>query len=390
MNILYVGNFRLPRYDAAAARVVTIGKALCESGHRVSFISWGGKYNEYDRSSDGDYYISKMPYIVTNEIDGKSFLEKLGQKIHRGNKTLKIIKKLYVKPDAIITYNTPYGFNKKLFKYCRKRNISLIADITEWYDDNELKLLDRIPNKLNMTKFYKSISNIVSISSYLKNYYNEINSIVIPALVDHNDAKWHNQNTFKLDSFEGITLIYAGNPAKKDKLHVAVAATQTLINQGAKVRFIIAGCERKKYLKVFSMLYPDLTLSSNIIFLGRIDQEKIPALYGEADFMVLLREDNRKSEAGFPTKFTESMMSGTPVICNLTSDLGDYLIDGYNGFIVEDDSLESCLEVLKAKVLNLSPEKIKKMKYNARETGIRKLDYRNYTVKLNYFINNLA
>ena len=131
-------------------------------------------------------------------------------------------------------------------------------------------------------------------------------------------------------------------------------------------------------------------MSSNIIFLGRIDQEKIPALYGEADFMVLLREDNRKSEAGFPTKFTESMMSGTPVICNLTSDLGEYLIDGYNGFVVENDSLESCLEVLKAKVLNLSLEKIKKMKYNARETGIRKLDYRNYTEKLNYFINNLA
>lgn len=390
MDILYIGAFRLPKYDAAAARVLTIGKALKESGHHISYLSWGGKYIESNISTDGKYKIDGMPYHITNEMDGRTISEKLFLKLRRGFRTLEYIKSLDRKPDLIITYNTPYKFNRKILNFCKENKIKLVSDITEWYDNNELNLWDSIPNWLNMTKMYRRFPNIISISSYLANFYSNDHTIIVPALADYKEEKWYRKGNLKLDSFNGITLIYAGTPAKKDKLHIAVAATQMLINEGAKIRFIIAGCEREKYMKAFSGLYPNLMLSSNIIFLGRVDQDMIPALYEQADFMVLLREKNRKSEAGFPTKFTESMMSGTPVICNLTSDLGKYITDGYNGFVLKDDSLEACIEVLRKKVLNLSTEEIQEMKCNAKKTGIGRLDYRNYTEKLNHFINNLA
>ena len=56
-----------------------------------------------------------------------------------------------------------------------------------------------------------------------------------------------------------------------------------------------------------------------------------------ADFAMFLRDDNRVSRAGFPTKFVESISAGVPVITNKTSNIEDYLIPGKNGFFVDID-----------------------------------------------------
>lgn len=389
MNILYVGAFRLPKFDAAATRVLSIGKALKATGHTISFISWGGEYEEEHRDKNGLYFIEGMNYRISGDIDAASVLDKLKTKLLRGDKSMGFIKRMSPQPDIIITYNVGTRFNMKIHKYCKYRNIKLIGDLTEWYDNKELKAIDFLSNWWNMTKIYRNYQYLISISSYLSSYYSQAKSIVIPALADCEDRKWIDTKSIPIEPFEGITLIYAGTPAKKDSLHKAVAAVQKLIDNGSPLRFIIAGCEKDKYSGIFKTYYPELSLSSNIIFLGRIDQDKIPELYQAADFMILMREKNRKSDAGFPTKFTESMMSGTPVICNLTSDLGKYVTDGLNGFIVSENSVEACMTTLKDKVLPLSRSQIQEMKQNAKEIGLKKFDYRNFVIPLDRFINNL-
>ncbi len=42
MRIIYIGSFRFPTFDAAAARVLNNAKAIAKSDHEVSVISWGG------------------------------------------------------------------------------------------------------------------------------------------------------------------------------------------------------------------------------------------------------------------------------------------------------------------------------------------------------------
>ena len=65
--------------------------------------------------------------------------------------------------------------------------------------------------------------------------------------------------------------------------------------------------------------------------------------------------------AGFPTKFSESLACGTPVLTNISSDLGKYLKDGVNGYemnITSNEALTSSLE----KALSLGREELKRMK----------------------------
>ncbi len=84
-------------------------------------------------------------------------------------------------------------------------------------------------------------------------------------------------------------------------------------------------------------------------------------LVGKADFTVLVREDRRQSNAGFPTKFVESFASGTPVIANLTSDLGQHLRDGETGLACASNDVDSLAATLR-RALSLDVEAKRRMR----------------------------
>ena len=79
------------------------------------------------------------------------------------------------------------------------------------------------------------------------------------------------------------------------------------------------------------------------------------------------------------------MAAGTPVITNLTGDIGLYLKDNSNGFIVNKDIIYS-LENIFTKIININKEDKSKMRENARQTAEKYYDYRNYKDKMINFL----
>ena len=390
MRIVYIGSFRLPNFDAAAARVLNVARALRLAGHEVNFISWGGKERECDLCHDGVFRIDGFVYEVTHELDPRGgIIKKLKGRLLRGYKTRSILCERLGQYDVIITYNG--NMARWLVGFARRHNIKLISDLTEWYDNNELKVIDRLSYEYNMKLVQARIKNKIVISHYFNDYYRMTNNIVIPASCDATEAKWRQgveAAKMKAGCFDGITLIYAGTPARKDVIHHAINAVQRLIDEGANIRFLIVGVERERYMQNYADLLLKKVLSGKIQFLGRVSQDEVPSYYALADFMVLLRELSRKSNAGFPTKFAESFTSGTPVIANLTSDLDMYLLDGLTGFVVTEPSEKCFYEVLKNKVIKLSSESIEQMKHNVRQEANR-LDYHYFVEPLSKFMNEL-
>ena len=189
MNIIYLGTFRLPNYDAAAARVLGVAKALRESGHRVSFISWGGRYQPEDKAMDGVYRTSGFQYIITNELDaGVNFRTKLKGVLSRGRVTKQLLNNWPEKIDVIITYNGSLIY--WLLKFCKRNGIKLINDMTEWYSYAEQRPAEWIPYAYNMLVVQKRVANKIVISSYLNRYYSKTHNVIVPATSDGEEAKW--------------------------------------------------------------------------------------------------------------------------------------------------------------------------------------------------------
>lgn len=390
MNIIYVGAFRLPNKDAAAARVLSNAKAMKALGHCITFISWGGEYRDEDLQSDGKYRVDGMEYIITREIDASgSFFNKLYSVFVRGKLSFELIKNAITKPDLIILYNADGGWTQKILGYCKSNGIKLANDITEWYSNNELHFWDIIPYYINMHYVQKKVKNKILISKYLCNYYDASNNVYLPPLCDQSEPKWSlNIKDERVPTFAGITLFYAGNPARKDCVHTVINVVNKLCHQGKKLRFIIAGPEKDVYINQYHDILDGGKLHDNIVFLGRVSQDSIPAYYKCADFMILLREPSRKNMAGFPTKFAESISSGIPVIANNTSDLDDYIVDNETGFIIPSQDADSLEKIIVDKVLNLSRNEIEKMK--ADTVAMKSVfDIRTYQTSINSFLSNL-
>lgn len=390
MKIIYIGSFRLPNGDAAAPRVLNVARALRLAGHEVSFISWGGEERACDLCPDGKYRVDGFEYEVTHELDAKGgILQKVRTKLTRGSRTKKILKERLGEYEAIISYND--SIIRWLVGFTKKYQLKLISDLTEWYDNNELKVTDWLPYAWDMKRTEMLVKNKIVISHFFDDYYSTTNNIIVPATCDASETKWKQgvaEAKEKVGEFDGITLIYAGTPARKDAVHYAINAVQRLIDEGAAIRFLIVGAEREQYLKNYADLLKKSELSERIQFLGRVPQEEVPSYYALADFMVLLRESNRKSNAGFPTKFAESFTSGTPVIANLTSDLGRYLFDDNTGFVVKEPTENAIYETLKKRVIGLTKDKIEQMKRNVGQEA-KRLDYHHFVEPLREFMNNL-
>ena len=106
----------------------------------------------------------------------------------------------------------------------------------------------------------------------------------------------------------------------------------------------------------------------------------------EADFALLIRDASlRYAKAGFPSKVVEALANATPMLCNLSSDLDEYLVDGYNAILAKDHTPEE-LAVALRRALLLSPQEKNQMSVQALKTAKDRFDYHEYVDELCGFI----
>ena len=185
------------------------------------------------------------------------------------------------------------------------------------------------------------------------------------------------------DLKETVNFTYAGQAGKKDYLHVMLAAMALLSDEERKkFKFHILGCTAQQMIEIgisketLDMLAPCLEIY------GRVPREKVLDVLKMTDFTILMRsETQRYAKAGFPTKAVESLSHSTPMIANLTSDLGKYLSEGYNAFVVSDCSALSLAQALR-KALSLSTDERVQMCQNAYETASGQFTLEQFTPQL--------
>ena len=366
--VLYVGQFSEPEGNAAGKRV--FGNALILEALGFDVLMLG---KTQIKNSSGRINYSKHISFESFPNYGKLRYGKYALYLEN------YIKSLQIKPVCIIRYGSPglSLFDNRVLRFAKKEDIKVIADVVDWLRADSGSLIFNIVKSLDIylekAVFNKKSDGIIAISNYLADYYKKRNKKVVvipPVVAKYRINKAQNDVT---------RIIYAGIPFRlgskkkdthslKDRLDLAIESLAEVFFDGSKpFSFSIFGITKEQYLFTFPRHEKLLEDVGDIIkFYGQRPMKEIQAELLESDFSILLREKNRATSAGFPTKVVESMSCGVPIITTRTSDLDKYIKNGINGFFVDINDSDSLVSQLKS-IISISHDELQVIKNNCFE-----------------------
>ncbi len=345
-TIIYIGGFEMPDKNAAAHRVLNNAKVFHELGYHVVFCGVDHDISENAKSITKVGSFDNIPSAYPKS--NREWVKQLVDFSHI-EKTFD----LYSDVKYAIAYNMHAIPLAKLLRYCKYKNIKVVADATEWYDNkfsfNPVKLIKSIDTFVVMRHLQKKVDAMIAISTYLEKYYSKHvkNIVVVPPLVDLTEIIWHVSDVKKE---ERIEFVYSGVPGtgkEKDKLGEIIEAFGSL-DEKYDYRFTIVGLTEDQFVNSFPESKETfMRIKKHLSFKGRVShQESIKALY-KADYCIFIRNRSRKNMAGFPTKFVECCTSGINIIANDVSDIAGYFPVNQDNCLINDFSVKRLSEIVK-------------------------------------------
>ena len=388
-RIVYVGPMSFPQGGAGARRILGNALSLISAGYEV-FVG-SGQLPESQPVQDEEFQGIHVHSTGERTAEDKPVLIKHLIYSGMGKKTVAWLNTFNPKPDAIILYGGDLPYLMKLMPWCRDRSIPIIYEACEWYDPRNTPGGRFSPYRINfeftMRFLVPRVRNVIAVSSFLENHFKLLGceTICIPPTIDtvyfQNPSKTHPDNL--------ISIGYTGTPGNKDLFNNYLEALMRIDPFGERFRFNVAGLTDSEILYYPAMKLRNIKkLPSVINCIGKVPHAEAIKLIGDSDFSILLRYPKRYAHAGFPTKVVESMVMGTPVICNLTSDLHKYVCNGISGIVCKDHRVESLINAL-SEVEHLSRQETSKMSQTARKIAEDSFDYRMYITAMDDFIQRV-
>lgn len=381
-SVIFVTNAFFPYGQAYSQRALNLSRIFRACGYTVRIIADCTK-----EKIEGKGLFDGFEYYVAGDNS------KGGRYFYNKRNSLKILEELIDGGDvqAVLISGGTYDRFDSVRDICTRKGIPLILEICEWYDIASFKLgkLDFRYNRFNtcINKSFFHADAFIVISRLLEEHFKESGKpiIRIPTVIDSNEFAYSEETGNKK-----IKLIHAGTAVGKQhkELFRDIMLALSEYGDNSPFEYTIFGSDRQTVLenigndsRLLDSLYDTVKIA------GKVPQKEMLQRYCEADFSIFVRPDRRSSHAGFPTKLAESMAAGTPVIANNTGDIGLYLQDGINGFLLKDGTQQSVKEVLDRIVEHR--EEFSAMRKNARQTVQKHFNYTEYKGILVSFLEEM-
>lgn len=362
--IIYIGNFRFPLGDAVAKRALGIGKALLEVGIKTLFI---GESEDIEKTkiSPVKEYLEYKYCSIHHSKTAKEHMFFLTDLKNIKNQ-IDIWQNEYIISSVVLCGTKSVFLAHGIISYCKKKKLTIIADSMDWLMSRTGNILFDVIKQLDTTLEIKCenrrVNGVICISNYLSEFYKKYQkkTIVIPPLSPYEKRKYSKKiNPLPSFIYTGIPC-RLGSPLKnpsdaKDRLDLIIEVFYQIFIKGYRFIFYIYGLTFEDYCIVFPKQkeqVQEMIQSGDLRFMGYQNEEIVREAISQVDFSVLFREKNRVSEAGFPTKVSESITLGTPVITTNTSDLKIYLSDNHDAVFVdlcqEKEIVETIIDLIQS------------------------------------------
>lgn len=337
--------FSFPEGGASTNRVHTYAKGFRENGKNVHVVCFGNDYTPFGTGEiNGIQYYH--PYGQTKR--SKNFFVRTGKKINKFIRTWKLLRKINRndKIELIIVYTALPATFIYSWIISRFTGSKLVQEISEhplrYYQEG---VVNKSIGSLKLRTFSILADGILCISHFLIDFYKkrgypQHRLLLVPSTVD--PARF-SINFDRPLAFRYIG--YFGNLTfQRDNVDILIKAFAMISGKFPGINLVLGGPgtenDRIKILK----LAEDLEISKKVVLLNYLPREEIIRYIVNSDVLVMVRANDMKSQASFPSKLTEYLATSRPVISVNVGEISLFLTDGVNAFIVEPENKEKLAE----------------------------------------------
>lgn len=333
--IIFGDSFTFPEGTAGTNRAYTFAKGFLENGINTHVICF---QNEYLESYNGIISGIKYYHPLNQTKRSNYFIVRRWQKFVKYFRTFSIIKRIK-KEEKIIaidlfTYRLLAHFY--VFLLARFFKIRLIFDRCEhpmqFYKNN---VFSQTLGKIKLALECRLCDGMFCISDYLIDFYNKIGFdrqklFLVPSTVD---TERFNTPSPSILPFNYI--LYCGSlTILKDGVNILIESFTKISSKYPEINLVLIGkgdtIEEEKRIRE---LVAELNMGNRIIFMGQLSRTQIPVYLINAKILALARPASIQAAAGFPSKLTEYLSTGNPVVVTNVGEIPLYLKDNENAFL---------------------------------------------------------
>ena len=341
MSIIILGdNFSFPDGNAATNRVYTYALGFIENNINTSVISFRNDYME-----NGNGTIEGIQYFhpINKKKRNKFFLVRNWFKLVKYINTIILIRKINRKDrvTAIIVYTKTLSTH--LFSYFLARLIGskLIIENSEHpLRDYQSGNINKVIGHLKFWIILKTFDGILLITKQLVEFYktrlhNEKKILLVPSTVD--------PKRFTAEKSKNLAYKYIGYFGAinfdRDNVDLLISAFATICDRHKNIDLVLGGWLEVEE-NVLNKLIKTLKIEQRVHLLGYLSRNEITQYIIDSYMLVLVRSNDKYTEVSFPSKLTEYLATGNPVIAITVSEIAQFITDNKNGFLIEHGSIE--------------------------------------------------
>ncbi len=328
--------FSFPEGDSSTNRVHSYSKGLIENGENVHVVSFGNEYTEF-----GNGVVNGIHYYhpFGQKKKSKYFIVRTLKKIRKFIRTITLVLKINRKEKihAIIVYTLLPATFMLSWVLSRLTGSEVIQEVSEHplrrFQDSALK---RRLGDLKIKSEILLTDGIFVISYYLRDFYvkrgmRSERLLIVPTTVDPGrflkNGKTPYPHTY-IGYFGGLTFY-------RDNVDLLIEAFALVASKFPGLQLVLGGFCTEDERKQIENLISQLGISERVNLLKYLPREEIIRYIINSHILVMVRANDEKTQATFPSKLAEYLAVSKPVISVNVGEISQYLTDGINAFVVE-------------------------------------------------------
>ena len=353
-SILIIGDFAFPYGTGAASRVYGYARGLIGAGARVKVLCVEPSWNigsTLNAAASGNYRGIEFEYSCGRVSRPRS---RFGRGLLRLAKWSRFAYAVHQWAAEVDGVDAMIVYSRRLRWIAAARVLCWTTGAELVHEDCELVFrfsADTVRTRLKRFAYervaFATYDGCIAISTFLADYCSRrlrhgIEALLVPVLVDVEEfgpGDGSGEIADRVTFCGGLDHLEARN----------VVETFALVaGDFPSIRLQLVGTARRsEALAGLRSLADELGVSGRVEFTGQVVREDLVGLLGSARVLVLPRPSGLFSQAGLPTKMGEYLASGRPVVVTANGDIGLYLHDGVDAYLVPPDDVAAFGERLR-------------------------------------------